>query len=381
MSSNISKNNKLLVVSDTGMVFNNKGKIKAFSPVVKELHNLLTVFDEITWIGFERKSQEKNKSYIAIDNPKIKPIFLKEVGGRHFFSKLKIIFAYPKMIFYIFKHIKKHKYIHSRAPSNPSVIVMFFSILFRKKIFWHKYAGSWIDKASFFYRVQRMILSNLNANSKITINGDFSSKKNIFSFENPCLDEVDRNKGRVLLKNKKITNKINFCYVGELNKNKGVDKILKAFSIIKSNKIGVLHIVGDSASRKYYENLAKEIKFNFKFHGFLPKDEIYKIYKDSHFILLPSKSEGFPKVIGEAMNYSCVPIVSNVSCMDQYIINNKNGFLLRENTINCLVDNIQKALLINNNEFINISTTNFKLSNKFTYSYYNNRLKNEIFLT
>ena len=46
--------------------------------------------------------------------------------------------------------------------------------------------------------------------------------------------------------------------------------------------------------------------------------------------VLPSYSEGFPKVIAEAMNFGCIPIVSDISCIRQYIINGKNGFLINQ---------------------------------------------------
>ena len=53
---------------------------------------------------------------------------------------------------------------------------------------------------------------------------------------------------------------------------------------------------------------AEKIKVNTQFEGFLPKEQIMEVYKKCHFIVLPSKNEGFPKVIGEGMNYGCLPI-------------------------------------------------------------------------
>ena len=44
--------------------------------------------------------------------------------------------------------------------------------------------------------------------------------------------------------------------------------------------------------------------------GALNREEIFQIYKESHAIILLSKSEGFPKVIMEAGAFGCVPIVS-----------------------------------------------------------------------
>ena len=234
---------KLLVVSDTAMQYTNIG-VKAFSPVVKELTYLLEEFEEITWIGFERK--EKNNSLVLIKNKKIHPILLDNAGGNTLKDKLNIIAAYPKMYRVIINEVKKHQYIHSRAPSNPSVIVMFLSLFFIKKQFWHKYAGSWIDKASFFYHLQRILLKKLRHNSKITINGDYNiSNKNIIPFENPCLDQNDRKLGRNLLTSKKLKKIVEFCFVGALNNHKGVDKILEALKCLDNKDIKyIFHFVG-----------------------------------------------------------------------------------------------------------------------------------------
>ena len=178
MYKHLSKNNKLLVISDTGIVKTNEGFI-AFGPVVIELNSLLQEFDEITWIGFLKKNQISNKSYIKVTNKKIKIITLKDVGGKSILSKSKIIFYYPIMIFVILKEILKNDKIHTRAPSNPAIIAVFLSFFFRRKKFWHKYAGSWIDKTSTFYAFQRKILKRLPKNSVVTINGNFSNKKNM----------------------------------------------------------------------------------------------------------------------------------------------------------------------------------------------------------
>ena len=97
------------------------------------------------------------------------------------------------------------------------------------------------------------------------------------------------------------------------------------------------------------------------------------------FIILPSKSEGFPKVIGEAMNYGCIPIVSDVSCISQYIKDGINGFLIKPITSKEIIKNIQLAIKLKDNEKEKIKKYNFELAEKFTYEYYKHRIKNEIF--
>ena len=81
-----------------------------------------------------------------------------------------------------------------------------------------------------------------------------------------------------------------------------MDKILKAINELNFKNNIKFHFVGDGFYRFEFEKIAKYINTTIIFHGFLEKDAISSIYSKCDFIILPSKSEGFPKVIGEAMN-------------------------------------------------------------------------------
>jgi len=378
MPENLQKHSKLLVVSDTGM-YQEKGKIYAFGPVVLELLEMLSLFKTITWIGFNREDQKRNDSYIEVKSTEIKIILLKRVGGSSIIDKLKILSYYPKMRSIINSEIKQHQYIHNRAPSNPAYISMLLSSKYPKKRFWFKYAGDWKGKASYFYNLQRNKLRKLKSNSIVTVNGSWKNQsKNIIAFENPCLTEEDRSKGQAIIKNKKRTGKINYCFVGGLNTNKGIDKILDAFKTIKTVDIGTFHIVGDGVLRNSIEKKIKELSFNCIVHGSLPKEQVVEIYKQSHFIILPSESEGFPKVIGEAMNYGCVPIVSDVSCIGQYVIEGINGFLINPITVDEIKKTIERSLNISDKSFEMYLNKNYKRATIFTYDYYLDQIQNKI---
>lgn len=380
MFRNIQKNRKLLIISDTGM-FQKNGRFFAFGPVVKEVEYFLEEFDTVTWIGYNKPNEEKNKSFIQCNNKRLNYIFFPSLGGKGWLNKLYTLSRYPIMFLKILIILFKHDKIHSRAPSHPAFITMLLSYFFKRKSFWFKYAGSWIDNASPFYEFQRKVLNKLGDNSKITVNGKWNHKKlNILAFENPCLNSKDRIHGKKIISEKLIQSPANFCFVGALNSHKGVYKILEALKgLNKANSINEFHFVGDGPHRKEFEKIANTLQLNIFFHGFLAKDAIRNIYSISDFIILPSKSEGFPKVIGEAMNFGCIPIVSDVSCVSQYIKNGVNGFLINPITSDEVLINISRALDLEKKEKVEIIKNNFKLAEKFTYSYYNNRIVNEIF--
>ncbi|MGC1205680.1 MAG: glycosyltransferase, partial [Flavobacteriaceae bacterium] len=276
--------------------------------------------------------------------------------------------------------IKKHNYIHSRAPSQPALLAMFLSLLYFKKKFWFKYAGSWVDKTSFYYRFQRFVLKYLRSNAKVTINGTWPNQKpQVLTFENPCLNAEDRVTGLKICKSKKTGKPFEFCFVGNLDSNKGVDLLFEALRGYQSNDIECIHIVGNGILYPKLLETAKELNVNVVFHGFLSKEALIPIYKRSSFIILPSKSEGFPKVIGEAMNYGCIPIVTDISCISQYIINETNGYLIASAQISAIHDAIKRSLSISPEKQGDMIENNYARANCFTYSYYVQRITKTVF--
>ena len=66
-----------------------------------------------------------------------------------------------------------------------------------------------------------------------------------------------------------------------------------------------------------------------------------KAYQQSHFIILPSMSEGWPKVVAEGMFWGCLPIATRVSCVPNMLDNGERGLLLNmdlENDVDLIVE-------------------------------------------
>lgn len=374
---------KLLVISDTGM-FQKDGSYYAFQPVVIELQYMLSIYDKIHWIGFERPDQKDNNSYVIVDNNNICLEMIPAVGGKKFSEKIDIIRSYPYIFSLINKSIKQINHIHLRSPSNPALVGCLFAFLKPKKTFWFKYAGSWVDRAPLFYSLQRIILKKLakiQRNVKLTINGDYEDHHRIFNFQNPCINNEDFVNGRKTLTKKKYIYKYKLCFVGNLTPQKGVDKLLNALKINKSlYHIESIDFIGSSKLKKHYISASKNINIPSYFHGFLDKKEIFKILSKSHVIILPSQTEGFPKVISEGMNFGCLPIVSAVSCVPQIIQNNKNGILLYKNNPNDINRALDQLKKISNIEYYNRIKQNQEFCYKFTYENYLDRIDKEIFI-
>lgn len=149
------------------------------------------------------------------------------------------------------------------------------------------------------------------------------------------------------LKNKEIKTELRILFVGGLDKPhyfKGVDILLKAVSIIKSDNWN-LKIVGDGELKQKYMDTAKKLKIDNRvsFLDNVPGDEIAGVYRDSDVLVLPSinKNEAFGLVLLEAMS-SGIPVIASDLPGVRKVFNDKNeGYLFEVGNYVDLADKIQ----------------------------------------
>ena len=123
-----------------------------------------------------------------------------------------------------------------------------------------------------------------------------------------------------------------FLFVGRPSLEKGFDTLLAALKIIyKNNKDIKLTCVGfDKAtfqkfwSFKDLEGLEEIIDFK----GEIPFSEaLFSIYKQSDALVLPSRSEGTPRVLVEARAFGCPVIATNVGGIPTSVTDSYDGLL------------------------------------------------------
>mgnify|MGYP001824306612 CR=1 FL=1 len=371
----------LTIISHTEHYKNADDGIVGLGSTVTEINNLLTIFDAIIHVGMFHNSPAPASALPYASN-KITFIPLPAVGGPKVLDKLAIIWKAPSILMTIHKAINQTDYFQFRAPTGIGVFVIPYLMVWRSKKGWFKYAGNWKQQnAPLAYSLQRWLLTKQKR--YVTINGKWENQpKSCITFENPCLTINEVQEGlRFTAKISFNNTEINFCFVGRLEEEKGIGLLINAFNNLTKDeklKIGTIHIVGHGLKMSEYKAKASKTGLNFNFHGFLSRTDVHEIYKVSHAIVLPSASEGFPKVIAEAMNYGCLPIVSDISSLRHYIKNEQNGFLFYPITENEIVKLIRKLLSLNNFQYSNMIQVQQKELSKFTYTYYNHRILKEI---
>ena len=374
------KPKKLVVISHTEHYLNAAQTIVGWGSTINEINFLADYWDEVVHVGCLYKSKA-DKSALPYTKNNIRFVAIPPYGGKTIFDKIRIIFKVPSIIITVIKSLKGATEVQLRLPTSMGVFLLpiFSFLLPRKFVFWVKYAGNWSQvNPPLSYKIQRWWLKNNLAKCKVTINGFWENQSNhCLSFENPCLTDEDILTGKQIVSNKNFSHKFTLCFIGRLDEAKGVDVILESLQKIDLDTIEKIHFIGDSEKRSFYEKEAHFLGNKVVFHGFEKKKRVHQILAASHFLLLPSKSEGFPKVIAEAACYGTIPIVSNVGSISHYI-DTSNGFIWDKNSTKSFDEIINFAVTENIPLLSEKSKQLSILAEKFTFNSYLNNLNQKI---
>ena len=324
---------KLVVISSSPFVPMNS-EYAAYSPYVKELLLWAKHSDEI---AFFCPVWEKDNGLLIskIPFPIAKFFIAKEFNIKTFSNFLKA-FQYSFWNFYqLFQAMHWADHIHLRCPGNIGLMGCMVQVFFPNKIKTAKYAGNWDpnSKQPWSYKLQQWILSNtfLSKNMQVLVYGTWEgSSKNIKPFFTASYTEADKTPNA----QRNLDSNIHLIYVGTFVKGK---RPLYAIQLVEAliNR-GLKCTLSLYGHGKELENLKMYIHHN-KLQDFIfiegnqPHEVLKKAYQEAHFMVLPSESEGWPKVVAEAMFWGCLPIATRVSCVPNMLDNGERGVLLSMN--------------------------------------------------
>ena len=366
---------KLVVVSSAPFIYK-KNSIYAYSPYVNEL---IIWQNHIDGIAFCCPTWPNDKGLLITEIPfKIEKQFaLIDFNMTTLSNSFKAFFYSFYNFFVLYQAMKSADHIHLRCPGNVGLLGSVVQLLFPKTLKTTKYAGNWDPKSKqpWSYRLQKWIISNplLTRNMQVLVYGEWEgSTKNIKPFFTATYAEADK----VPVLGKDLKTDIDFIFVGTLAKGKNPLYAIQLIENLHHTGYKVrLKIYGDGEQRKVLEQYITTHRLEeiVRLEGNQTKEIVQMAYQKSHFVVLPSDSEGWPKAIAEGMFWGCVPIATSVSCVPFMLDNGKRGVLLE---MNLEKDSIQiKTLMQNQIDFESMQKRAMDWSRKYTIDVFESEIK------
>lgn len=321
---------KFLIITHTPHIVENQSYY-AYEPYVREM-NLWMRNVSKTHIIAPIKTEPIPTIFSSYESKVNRFTKVPSISFISFFEALKAIFRIPLLFYKISSAIQQADHVHLRCPGTIGLIGCIAQIFFPKKSKTVKYAGNWDphSKQPLSYKVQKWIVSNtfLTKNCKVLVYGEWNKQSsNILPFFTASYtsSQIDSSF------KKEISSPFHFLFVGSLVSGKRplyaiqlVEKLLKNGVFCSLNLYGDGRLYSELKSYIDNNNLSQSITL----HGNKPRNVIIEAYKKGHFLILPSKSEGWPKVVAEAMFWGCIPLSTQISCVPWMLGNGKRGRIL-----------------------------------------------------
>jgi len=338
---------KLLIISNMEHYYRD-GQVVGHGATAREISYLASLFDEVRHVACLHR-EEPSAMFLPYESDKVTLVPLPPTGGKRFIDKLNILLHTPKYIYTILRELPKADVVHVRCPANiPLLAIILLAFVRYPRKRWIKYAGNWqpSGKEALSYTFQRWWLQRNFARAKVTVNGEWNDQPaHIHSFLNPCLTDEELQTGMQAAEQKSIGGAMQLVFVGRLETAKGVARILE---IVKElNSAGLLvqvDLIGDGPERFDFEIWcrANQLEQVVHFHGWLARAALNKYYTTAHIILFPStSSEGWPKVLSEAMAFGVVPVASDISSIPALLRRFETGKAFQAENLDAFVEAIQ----------------------------------------
>ena len=319
---------RLVFISDTPHYLVD-GTPLGWAATVREIDVLSQLFDEIVHI---------TPLYTGMDEFAMAPYrasnvvvrFLHQAGGDNLRDKLGVFLALRSWSQAIGDELRRDPdaIVHVRGPSSVALFAVLRAAVRRDRpIHWFKYAGNWqpnadLDYDAWSYRLQRWILRRVHR-GPVTVNGRWPDQPRLVrTFINPTYTSEELQIAQALVADKRLEDEIRLLFVGRLSPTKGPLRVLEMANRLLQQGIRVrLDIVGDGTQRAELVHAieADGLADLVTLHGWVKREDLAPIYAAAHLLLLPSTSEGFPKVISEAMSYGAIPLAGAVSSIPQIL--------------------------------------------------------------
>jgi len=314
---------RLAVISHTPHHRTPEGLV-GWGPTVTELDHLATLFSEVVHVAPVHDGPPP-ASAVPYTATNLRVVPAPAAGGDGLRAKLGLALAAPGLLAAVRRGAGDTDAVHVRCPANISGLALAWLRLRRdRRPCWVKYAGNWRPNGAdpWSYRLQRRWLRRGFGAVAVTVNGRGDDPGHVRAFTNPSLTEEDLDHGRAAAATKSDpADGLRLAFVGRVEDEKGAPEAVRTAIAVRAAGHAVhLDVVGDGPARAACAALALEADLDVTFHGWLDRRGVHDVLTPAHVVLLASRaSEGWPKVLSEAMAFGAVPVASTVSAIPQVL--------------------------------------------------------------
>lgn len=301
---------RLVVVSHV-IHYQHEGMLWAYGPYAREIDIWADLFPEVV-IASPYRAEAPPPDALPFTRANIRIAPQRETGGDNLAAKLRQVMLLPAHAWRLGKALRAADAVHVRCPGNLGLMGAVLAPLFSSRLV-AKYAGQWngYEGEPLTVRAQRAVLRSRWWRGPVTVYGAWPDQSaHVVPFFTSMMTAEQVERAVNVAARKKVGSPLRVLFSGRLVAAKRVSALLEGVGL--AARAGLMLetvVVGDGPERESLERQARGLGIGdrVRFTGALGFDEALKWYEWAHCLVLPSQhSEGWPKVVAEAMCHGLV---------------------------------------------------------------------------
>ena len=267
-----------------------------------------------------------NKGLTTLDARALRLVPLSVPNGQGLRRKLDIPFWLLKNSRVIWREIKTADAVHAPIPGDVGTIGMLFALILRKPLF-VRHCGNWFVQRTLAETFWRWLMESFAGGRNVMLatggsdNAPSGKNKNIKWIFSTSITEREMRDAAARAFPK--DGKLRLIVACRQEPRKGTEIVIAALSqILDKYPAAQLDVVGGGSLLNELKTQVQSLGLekNVAFHGKLEQKSVINLMKKAHVFCFPtSASEGFPKVVLEALACGLPVVTTKVSVLPQLI--------------------------------------------------------------
>lgn len=299
-------------------------------------------------VPYESSSAPTGSSPLTGKNFKVVTLSLLQGGG--LWRKISILPWLLKNSAIIWREIRRADAVHTPIPGDVGTIGMLFAMLLRKPLF-VRHCGNWMVQKTTAERFWRWTMEKFAGGRNVMLATGGATESP--SRQNPNIKWIfstslkKRDFESAVSKKPPRNGKLRLVIACRQEKNKGTNIVINSLPLILQKKEDVsLDVIGGGSLIPELKEQVKRLNLEDKvlFHGKVEHRKVVSLMKQADVFCYPtSASEGFPKVVLEALASGLPVVTTKVSVLPE-LIKNDCGILLDEASPDALAEAVIKIV-------------------------------------
>jgi len=140
-----------------------------------------------------------------------------------------------------------------------------------------------------------------------------------------------------------IRNRVHkIAFIGRFSKEKGVIEFAKSLCCLPGKMVDVL-LVGDGELKEDVLEICNSSKQSIRYIGWVKHEDISSLLNGIKLVVIPSYKEGLPNLLIEAMACGTPVLVAPAGAIPGVIKDEETGFIMENNSPECIAKNVIRA--------------------------------------